>query len=432
MFLVGANDINGGHYNPNVDATTFSFVQDCPQVALTYEGDTCSSIASTWNMTLADFIGLNYGHSGISCATGDSVLPNQLVCVTGTVSADKTVPEWAPSAESSPTTTATIVSTTLVQSGAFSAFEASAVAMSSPSSVATQQNSTSSPPSNSASNSAAAVTVGSSAVPLQPATTLTSEIPLPETTAAPVAVQTKSSDPFHISNSQFPVSCQYYLDTVSGHSGESVYSTNVNNNGYTLFDQYNCNANVGARCTDSLSSYQWSGDQDWVWNKAISSSTDPYRYNVIWFMQLIGDSDDLFHECDDDPSAFKIADFASEPLNLKPDCLTFGKWCRAWAGHVAQKTQIDIQGQSYSVEDAFLMLSSDRIKIDFMNEDIYASYLRSGVSITDQQDIASQFAAATNQGNCITDQHFCAECNGDYNHCSIAQGCLMYANHYCP
>ncbi|KAJ3353857.1 hypothetical protein HDU83_006349 [Entophlyctis luteolus] len=61
-----------------------------------------------------------------------------------------------------------------------------------------------------------------------------------------------------------------------------------------------------------------------------------------------------------------------------------------------------------------------------MNEEIYASYLRSGVSIPEQQDVAAQFTARTGERNCITGQHFCDESNGDSNHCSVVQGCLTY------
>ncbi|KAJ3074301.1 hypothetical protein HDU98_011565 [Podochytrium sp. JEL0797] len=270
-------------------------------------------------------------------------------------------------------------------------------------------------------------------------TSPTTPRPTSATASGPLATSVIKGPPnpkdrFAFSNSQFPGQCSFYLDTVKSFAGKSVYSQNTANNGYTPFSQYNCYDNsINPRCDDTQTSMlDWSGDATWVWNKVIDSTTDPYRYNVIWFMQLIGDSDDLFHECDDNPSAFSLGNFGSTPLNLRPNCISFGKWCRAWAGFVSSGKSIKIQGTSYSVEQAFLKLSSNRIKIDFKDETIDQSYLRSNVSLSEQQNIANQFATATGGGgNCITDQHYCMECNGDPNHCSVAQGCLFYSG-YCP
>ncbi|KAI8608483.1 hypothetical protein BC830DRAFT_1155048 [Chytriomyces sp. MP71] len=242
-----------------------------------------------------------------------------------------------------------------------------------------------------------------------------------------------ASDPFDIGNSLFDGSCGYYLNTVKSHLNASIPSGNINNNGVTSFRQYDCTINDFTRCP--AGSGTWAGDATWVWNKVMESTTDPYRYNVIWFMQLIGDSDDLFHECDETPRAFDVSEFATTPLNLKPNCMTLGKWCRTWAGHVAQDKTINVQGTDYSVEDAFLKLSNNRIKIDFKDETIYMSYLRSTMSLDDQVAIALQFSE-DGTGNCITDQHFCYECNNYPGHCTAGEGCLRYKDNdggfYCP
>ncbi|KAI8609377.1 hypothetical protein BC830DRAFT_845050 [Chytriomyces sp. MP71] len=244
---------------------------------------------------------------------------------------------------------------------------------------------------------------------------------------------TNPNDPFDISNSLFDGTCAFYLNTVKKYINASIISGNVNNNGLTLMSQYDCSINSFPRCT--AGSGTWAGDANWVWNKGIDSSTDPYRYNVIWHFQLLGDSDDLFHECDTDPRAFDISKFTATPLTLKPNCITLGKWCRAWAGHVAAGKTINVKGQLYSVEDAFLKLSSNRIKIDFKDEAIDKSYLRSQMSLDEQIAFVGQFSDQ-GTGNCITDQHYCFECNGDPNHCSVAAGCLQYqwtpTDIFCP
>ncbi|KAI8610216.1 hypothetical protein BC830DRAFT_1146850 [Chytriomyces sp. MP71] len=288
-------------------------------------------------------------------------------------------------------------------------------------------------------------TLSQSLVPVAPssvATLVASSVPITTTVAATVAppqptiskpAGTNKDDPFDISNTLFDGTCAFYINTVKANLANSVPSGNINNGGVTSFRQYDCTINDFTRCPAGPGT--WGGDADWVWNKAISSNTDPYRYNVIWFMQLIGDSDDLFHECDDDPRAFDVSKFATTPLNLKPDCITFGKWCRTWAGHVAQGKTITVQGAEYSVEAAFLKLSSNRIKIDFKDETIYKSYLRSGMTLDEQVAIAEQFRE-DGTGNCITDQHFCYECNNYPGHCTAGEGCLRYkdvdGSMYCP
>ncbi|KAI8613453.1 hypothetical protein BC830DRAFT_1082668 [Chytriomyces sp. MP71] len=219
-------------------------------------------------------------------------------------------------------------------------------------------------------------------------------------------------------------SCSWYLDQVDANINGHVYSGNENG-GYTSLKQYVCNADVGPRCGLDQSNADWAGDWTYDWN---AGGGGPNPYNVIWFMQLIGDSDDLFHECDGG-ATFDL----SQPLNLQANCITLGKWCRAWQGTARAGGSITIDGQAYSVEGAYSLLSSGRNKIDWVNENPGMSYLRSGVSVSEQQNIANQFF--NNGGNCITDQHYCAECNGDYNHCSASQGCMRYrvdGGYFCP
>jgi len=181
----------------------------------------------------------------------------------------------------------------------------------------------------------------------------------------------------------------------------------------------------------------WDGDWNWCWNAVNENATSPYHYAVIWFMQLIADSNDLFHECDDGhPANLTIPELATTPLYLKPDCITLGKWCRAWTGHVISNTPIQIQyrdiSYSFSVEQAFLFLSYNRVKIDFKDETTYMSLLR-GTTVDEQRSIVTQWLS--NSNNCITDQHFCYECNGDPNHCKVADGCVLYkvnGTNWCP
>ncbi|KAI8610215.1 hypothetical protein BC830DRAFT_1146848 [Chytriomyces sp. MP71] len=284
--------------------------------------------------------------------------------------------------------------------------------------------------SNSSSKSAADVYVG--AANTDPATS-TAALPSPTPRHHMKPKGSNPFDAFDIGNSLFDGSCEFYINTVKSLFNSSVPSNNINNNGVTSFRQYDCSIHSFPRCSEGNGA--WGGDTNYVWNKQIVDDTDPYRYNTIWFMQLIADSDDLFHECDEDPLNFDITKIATTPLILKPDCITLGKWCRAWAGHVMQGKTIAIQGNDYSVEDAFLKLSSNRIKLDFKDETIYKSYMRTNMSLDDQIAISNQFSDV-GTGNCITDQHFCFECNGDSNHCAAADGCLQYQQNdgliFCP
>ncbi|KAJ3032808.1 hypothetical protein HDV00_007129 [Rhizophlyctis rosea] len=246
-----------------------------------------------------------------------------------------------------------------------------------------------------------------------------------------------SSDRYAIGNSQFPVQCSWYINQVSTLASQGKKVVIPQNNPRVSFAQYDCSRKNGPRCSTPDDGGQWDGDSTWVWNTATDSNSDPYRYNTIWFMQLIGDSDDLFHECDDNPRSFSLSQIASTPLNMKVNCITLGKWCRAWTGHVKQNKKINIQGKSYSVENAFLYLSKNRMKIDFKDETIWQSQLRQ-IPLDEQKKIAAQWKANEGNGsggNCITDQHYCKECNGDSNHCAIAQGCLNYVfdgEGFCP
>ncbi|KAI8610220.1 hypothetical protein BC830DRAFT_1146861, partial [Chytriomyces sp. MP71] len=201
--------------------------------------------------------------------------------------------------------------------------------------------STSSSASSSATKSLSSTLLTFSSTTISPSKTSSAPNPgsttsiVPNASPSPINLQgSNNDDPFDISNTLFDGTCAFYINTVKANLANSISSGNINNGGVTSFRQYDCTINDFTRCPAGPGT--WGGDADWVWNKAISSNTDPYRYNVIWFMQLIGDSDDLFHECDDDPRAFDVSRFATTPLNLKPDCITFGKWCRTWAGHVAQ------------------------------------------------------------------------------------------------
>ncbi|KAJ3283218.1 hypothetical protein HDU79_009258 [Rhizoclosmatium sp. JEL0117] len=249
----------------------------------------------------------------------------------------------------------------------------------------------------------------------------------PASPSPPPKLSSSNPDPHALANSVFPPTCSFYIDTLRTNINASVKSGNVLHNGFTPLAQYDCAANSFPRCSLKADGVTWDGDQDFVWNQNVFNASSSFRYNTIWFFQLIGDMDDLFHECDDYPQAFDVSKLSSTPLNLKPNCISFGKWCRTWAGTVAAGQKVDIQGTLYSVEAAFLKLSNNRTKIDFKDEPITASYLRL-MPVADQQAIATQYMNTLGNGNCITDQHFCFECNGDPNNCSVADGCLRYAD----
>ncbi|KAJ3074302.1 hypothetical protein HDU98_011566 [Podochytrium sp. JEL0797] len=405
----------------------------CSATALVSVNQTCVEVSSAYKVSVSQLGAMNTGMNCWNLGVGNQIC----VAIFTTTSTLLSAP--ATSTSTSTFTTATVALSTTAD-------------ITTPSAVSTQD-STSQVATTTATAAQTVAPQTTQDVQAPPATATAQALPITQAIQAPPATQAapaspkpppasppsnagppNPNDPFAFSNSQFPGQCSFYLDTVKSFAGKSVYSQNTANNGYTPFSQYNCYDNsINPRCDDTQTSMlDWSGDATWVWNKGIDSSTDPYRYNVIWFMQLIGDSDDLFHECDDNPSAFSLGNFGSTPLNLRPNCISFGKWCRAWAGFVSSGSSINIQGTSYSVEQAFLKLSSNRIKIDFKDETVDQSYLRSSVSLSEQQNIANQFATATGGGgNCITDQHYCMECNGDSNHCSVAQGCLFYSG-YCP